>query len=173
MWRRSWRHTRPYKNRYTSYVISVFMYQVHFELVVTLVDLGAHQIKHQSSVSLAFVQEIHWWPVNSPHKRPVTRKMFPFDDVIMSESSTHVMQFPAYVQENNHASNPQSNLHNNSSHGGWDNADNSKLNPQQYGKMTSLHGNGFRITGPLWGDPMRGIPSQKNSIPKHGYFHQC
>ena len=23
-------------------------------------------------------------PVNSPHKRPVTRKMFPFDDVIMS-----------------------------------------------------------------------------------------
>ena len=26
---------------------------------------------------------IHRWPVNSPHKRPVTRKMFPFDDVIM------------------------------------------------------------------------------------------
>ena len=24
-----------------------------------------------------------WWPVNSPHKWPVTRKMFPFDDVIM------------------------------------------------------------------------------------------
>ena len=24
------------------------------------------------------------WPVNSPHKRPVTREMFPFDDVIMS-----------------------------------------------------------------------------------------
>ena len=23
------------------------------------------------------------WPVNSPHKGPVTRKMFPFDDVIM------------------------------------------------------------------------------------------
>ena len=26
---------------------------------------------------------IHRWPVNSPHKWPVTRKMFPFDDVIM------------------------------------------------------------------------------------------
>ena len=26
---------------------------------------------------------IHRWPVNSPHKGPVTRKMFPFDDVIM------------------------------------------------------------------------------------------
>ena len=25
---------------------------------------------------------IHQWPVNSPHKWPVTRKMFPFDDVI-------------------------------------------------------------------------------------------
>ena len=25
-------------------------------------------------------------PVNSPHKRPVTRKMFPFDDVIMTAS---------------------------------------------------------------------------------------
>ena len=27
--------------------------------------------------------EIHRGPVNSPHKWPVTRKMFPFDDVIM------------------------------------------------------------------------------------------
>ena len=26
---------------------------------------------------------IHRWPVNSPHKGPVTRQMFPFDDVIM------------------------------------------------------------------------------------------
>ena len=25
----------------------------------------------------------HWWPVNSTHTRAVTRKMFPFDDVIM------------------------------------------------------------------------------------------
>ena len=39
--------------------------------------------KHQSSASLAFVWGIHRWPVNSPHKRPVTRKTFPFDDVIM------------------------------------------------------------------------------------------
>ena len=26
---------------------------------------------------------IHRWPMNSPHKGPVTRKMFPFDNVIM------------------------------------------------------------------------------------------
>ena len=30
-----------------------------------------------------FVWGIHRGPVNSPHKWPVTRKMFPFDDVIM------------------------------------------------------------------------------------------
>ena len=44
---------------------------------------GADQRKHQSSASLAFVWGIHRGPVNSPHKGPVTRKMFPFDDVIM------------------------------------------------------------------------------------------
>ena len=39
--------------------------------------------KYQCSASLAFVWRIHWWPVNSPHKWPVTWKIFPFDDVIM------------------------------------------------------------------------------------------
>ena len=47
----------------------------------------ADQRKHQSSASLAFVRGIHRGPVNSPHKWPVTRKMFPFDDVIMSKRS--------------------------------------------------------------------------------------
>ena len=42
----------------------------------------AVQRKHQSSASLAFVRWIHRWPANSPHKWPVTRKIFPFDDVI-------------------------------------------------------------------------------------------
>ena len=41
------------------------------------------QRKHQSSAWLAFVRGIHRWPVNSPHKGPVMRKIFPFDDVIM------------------------------------------------------------------------------------------
>ena len=39
--------------------------------------------KHQSSASLAFVWGIHRRPVNSPHKWPVTRKMYLFDDVII------------------------------------------------------------------------------------------
>ena len=40
-------------------------------------------MKNQTSASLAFVQEIHQGPVNSPHKGPVTQKMIPFDDVII------------------------------------------------------------------------------------------
>ena len=49
------------------------------------VHSSTDQRKHQSFASLAFVWGIHRWPVNSPHKWPVTRKMFPFDDVIMCE----------------------------------------------------------------------------------------
>ena len=55
-------------------------------IVYSTVHLGADQSKHQSSASLAFVWEIHRWPVNFPHKWPVTRKIFPFDDVIMNHS---------------------------------------------------------------------------------------
>ena len=39
--------------------------------------------KQQSSAPLAFLRGIHRRPVNSPHKWPVSRKMLPFDDVIM------------------------------------------------------------------------------------------
>ena len=46
---------------------------------------GADQTKHQSSASLAFVRGIYRWPVNSPYIWPVTREMFPFDDVIMTK----------------------------------------------------------------------------------------
>ena len=52
-------------------------------VVCSNVYSGADQTKHQSSASLAFVRGIHRWRVNSPHKGPVTRKMFPFDDVII------------------------------------------------------------------------------------------
>ena len=52
-------------------------------IVYSIVYSDADQRTHQSSASLAFVRGIHRGPVNSPHKWPVTRKMFPFDDVIM------------------------------------------------------------------------------------------
>ena len=44
---------------------------------------GTDQRKHQIFVSLTFLRGIHRWPVNSLHIRPVTGKMFPFDDNIM------------------------------------------------------------------------------------------
>ena len=43
---------------------------------------GADQRKHQSSASLAFVREIHRWPVDSPHKGPIMRKMIQFYDIM-------------------------------------------------------------------------------------------
>ena len=64
-------------------MIAMVSHITRFSIVYSAVCLGADQRKHQSSVLLAFVRWIHQWPVNSPHKGPVTRKMFPFDDVIM------------------------------------------------------------------------------------------
>ena len=57
-------------------------------IVYSIVYSDADQRKHQSSASLAFVRGIHRGPVNSPHKWPVTRKMLPFDDVIMLTAVT-------------------------------------------------------------------------------------
>ena len=56
-------------------------------IVYSTVYWHADQRKHQSSASLAFVRGIHRGPVTSPHKCPVTRKMYPFDDVIMALST--------------------------------------------------------------------------------------
>ena len=61
-------------------------------IVYSTVHSGADQRKRQSSASLAIVRGIHRWPVNSPHKWPVTRKMFPFDDVIMDVRIFQVQQ---------------------------------------------------------------------------------
>ena len=48
-------------------------------IVYSTVYSRADQRKHQSFAPLAFVRGIHRGPVNSPHKCPVTRKLFPFD----------------------------------------------------------------------------------------------
>ena len=65
-------------------------------IVKSTVYSGADQWKYQTFASLASVWEIHRWPVNSPHKGPVTRKMFPFDDVIM-ESVNWGVDWPVKV----------------------------------------------------------------------------
>ena len=62
---------------------------ISLSIVYSTVYSGVDQSKHQSSASLAFVWGIHRGPVNSPQKWPVTRKMFPFDDVIMKYNEPH------------------------------------------------------------------------------------
>ena len=57
-------------------------------IACSIVGSGADQRKHQSFASLPFVWGINRWPghmwlVNSPHKRPVMQKMFPFYDIII------------------------------------------------------------------------------------------
>ena len=56
---------------------------------------GWHWPLHRNTYAINLYSALPWrdnewdgrWPVNSPHKRPVTRKMFPFDDVIMGSTS--------------------------------------------------------------------------------------
>ena len=69
---------------YNDVIMSLTASQITSLMIVySTVYSDTDQRKHQSSVSLAFVRWIHRGPVKSPHKGPVTRKMFPFDDVIM------------------------------------------------------------------------------------------
>ena len=89
---------------YSDVIMSAMAFQITgVSIVYSTVCSGADQRKHQSSASLALVRGIHRWPVNSPHRGPVTRKMFFIDDVIMLQLSkvyswctiNHPL-FPAY-----------------------------------------------------------------------------
>ena len=72
---------------YTDVIMSVMASQItSLTIVYSTVYSGADQRKYHSSASLAFVRGIHRSPVNSPRKGPVTRKRYPFDDVIMSSN---------------------------------------------------------------------------------------
>ena len=79
------RHLRQYASmHYNDVRMDVIASQItSLTIVYSTVYSGADQRKHQRSASLAFVRGIHRRPVNFPHKWPVTRKMFPLDDVIM------------------------------------------------------------------------------------------
>ena len=85
---RIWHYNDVIMSAMTSQITSV-------SIVCSIVGSGADQRKHHSSASMAFVWGIHHWPVNSPHKRPVTRKMFPFDDVLMSSGIRNIVKIRA------------------------------------------------------------------------------
>ena len=58
---------------YNYVIMSVMASQITSLMIVySTVYSGAYQRKHQSSASLTFVRGIHRWPVDSPHKGPVT-----------------------------------------------------------------------------------------------------
>ena len=59
-------------------------------IVFTTVGSGAYE---KASRLCVFVRGIHRWPVNSPHKRPITQKMFPLDDYIMTYRSAKICQW--------------------------------------------------------------------------------
>ena len=72
---------------YNGVIIGAIASQItSLTIVYSSVYSDADQRKHQSSASLAFVRGIHRGPVNSPHKWPVTRKMFPFDEVMIKRN---------------------------------------------------------------------------------------
>ena len=76
---------QPLFDHYSDVIISAMASQItSLTIVYSTIYSRADQRKHQSSASLAFVRGIHRRPVNSPHNGPVTRKIFPFHDVIMN-----------------------------------------------------------------------------------------
>ena len=75
---RRWRGN-PCREHYCDVIMGAMASQItSLTLVYSTVQSSADQRKHQSSASMPFVRGIHRWSVNSPHKWPVTRKMFPF-----------------------------------------------------------------------------------------------
>ena len=77
-------HHNFYSRNLCRFIMGTMASQItSLTIVCSTVYSGADQRKHPSFASLAFVRGIHREPVNSPHKWPVTRKMLPFDDVIM------------------------------------------------------------------------------------------
>ena len=79
--------SRPVSLHYSDVMMSTRAYRItSLTIVYSNVYWGANQIKHQSSITL---RGIHRWPVNAPHKGPVTRKTFPFDAVIIGSHTYH------------------------------------------------------------------------------------
>ena len=75
-----------YIMHYSDVILGAMASQINsLTILYSTVYLGLNQRKYHSSASLAFVRGILRCPGNSPHKWPVTRKMFGFDDVIMGQ----------------------------------------------------------------------------------------
>ena len=86
-------HQTPFQHHYSGVIMSAMAAQITgVPIVCSTVCSGAAQRKHQSSALLARVRGIRRWPVDFPHKGPVKRQLFPFDDVIYLVIITHIKE---------------------------------------------------------------------------------
>ena len=69
IWNRSFRNPTSLQWRHNGTMASQI---TGVSIVCSTVSSSADQRKYRSSTALAFVRGIHRWPVNSPHKGPVT-----------------------------------------------------------------------------------------------------
>ena len=82
-----WSFCQELPSHYSEVIINKMATLITTILILySTVCSGTDQRKCQIFMVLAFVRGLHWWPVKSPHKRPVMQKMFPFDVVIINNS---------------------------------------------------------------------------------------
>ena len=79
-------HKHPcYNSHYSDVIMSAVASQITgVSIVYSTVCSSTWQRNSKSFASLGFVRGIHRQPMNSFYKGPVTRKMFPFDEVIIT-----------------------------------------------------------------------------------------
>ena len=69
---------------YSDVIMSAMACQITGALIAYSTGLFRCRLKKTSKLRVTgLMRGIHRWPVNSMHRRPVTRNIFPFDDVIV------------------------------------------------------------------------------------------
>ena len=80
----SWKLSPEIHRHYTDVIMGAMASQItSLTIVYSTVYSSTDQKKISKLRVICLFEGSHRGPVNSPHKWPVTRKMFPFDDVIM------------------------------------------------------------------------------------------
>ena len=67
---------------YNDVIMSTMASQITSLTIVYWTVYSIPKSKKTSKLYVTGLRGIHRWSVNSPHKGPLTRKMFPFDDLI-------------------------------------------------------------------------------------------
>ena len=83
---------RLWFNHYDDVIMRAMASQITSLTIVCSNVYSRRRSKESSKLRVAgLVRGVHQWAVNSPHKWPVTRKMFTFDDVIMQSKRKMVI----------------------------------------------------------------------------------